>query len=55
MPRPKSEITNTGKTIGVRLTEWQYQEWKKLGGAKWLRQLLMESKKKKVADDLHRN
>jgi hypothetical protein len=55
MPRPKSELTNSGKTIGVRLSEWEYQEWKKLGSGKWLRQFLMESKKKRVADDLHRN
>jgi hypothetical protein len=55
MPRPKSELTNSGRAVGIRLTEWEYQEWKKLGSSKWLRQQLMESKKKKVADDLHRN
>jgi hypothetical protein len=48
VPRPKSELTENSKTIGVRLTEWQYQEWKKLGGPKWLRQQLMDSKRKDV-------
>ena len=55
MPRPKSELTKSGRAVGIRLTEWEYQEWKKLGSTKWLRQLLMESKKKRVANDLHRN
>lgn len=40
MPRPKSELTKSGKTIGVRLTEWEYQEWVKLGKARWLREVL---------------
>jgi hypothetical protein len=44
MPRPKSELTKSGRTIGVRLTEWEYQEWKKLGSTKWLRELLKTRK-----------
>jgi hypothetical protein len=40
MPRPKSELTKSGRAIGVRLTEWEYQEWKKIGGVKWLRGVL---------------
>ena len=40
MPRPKSELTKSGKTIGVRLTEWEYQEWVKLGKTRWLREVL---------------
>jgi len=48
MPRPKSELTaTTQKRIGVRLTLWHYDEWKRLGGAKWLRQMLSESKKQR--------
>jgi hypothetical protein len=48
MPRPKSELTaTTQKCIGVRLTLWQYDEWKRLGGAKWLRQMLFENKKQR--------
>jgi hypothetical protein len=46
MPRAKTELTKSGRAIGVRLTEWEFQEWKKLGGAKWLRALLKESKLK---------
>ena len=48
MPRPKSELTKSGRAMGVRLTEWEYQEWMKLGGTKWLRGLLKESKQKGV-------
>ena len=51
MPRPKSELTKSGKAIGVRVAEWEYQEWKKLGGTKWLRALLKESKLKRVKND----
>lgn len=50
MPRPKSDLTKSGKAIGVRLTEWEFQEWVKLGGYKWLRQQLMDSKRKVVND-----
>ena len=50
MPRPKSDLTKSGKAIGVRLTEWEFQEWVKLGGYKWLRQQLMDSRRKAVND-----
>jgi len=48
MPRPKSEMTNSKKAIGVRMTEWEYQEWVRLGGTKWLRQQLLNSKRKQL-------
>ena len=44
MPRPKSEMTKSGKAIGVRVTASEYEEWIKIGGAKWLRKLLQESR-----------
>ena len=47
MPRPKSELTKNGKTIGVRVTSSEYEEYVKLGKSKWLRQLLRESKNEK--------
>jgi len=37
MPRPKSELTKSGKTIGVRVTQREYEEFMRLGGGKWLR------------------
>ena len=57
MPRPKSEITNTAKIVGIRLAEWQFVEWRKLGGQKWLRQYLLESKRnrEKQNDKEHSN
>jgi DNA polymerase III delta subunit len=46
VPRPKSELTNSGRVVGIRLTEWEFQEWKKLGAQKWLREQLKGSKLK---------
>jgi hypothetical protein len=43
VPRPKSELTSVAKNIGVRLIPAHYEEWKKLGGPKWLRQQLAKS------------
>jgi len=48
MPRPKSEMTKSGRAVGVRMSEWEYQEWVRLGGTKWLRQQLMDSKRKQL-------
>ena len=45
MPRPKSELTDVAKNIGVRLIPAHFQEWKRLGGGKWLRQYLSQSLK----------
>ena len=50
MPRPKSELTTTQKRIGTRLTQWQYEEWKRLGATKWLKQMLAESYKRRVQE-----
>jgi len=47
MPRPKSELTDVTKHVGVRLIPAHYAEWKRLGGVKWLRQMLSESKKQR--------
>jgi hypothetical protein len=48
MPRPKSELTSSQKCVGAKLTQWQYEEWKRLGASKWLKQMLTESYKKRV-------
>lgn len=42
MPRPKSELTKSGTTIGIRVTESEYKEWKQLGAGVWLRKLLQD-------------
>lgn len=44
MPRPKTELTKSGKAIGVRVTVSEYEEWIKIGGSKWLRKLLQQSR-----------
>lgn len=51
MPRPKTELTKSGKAIGLRLTQSEYEEYMKLGGGKWLRKLLQESKDKRKPND----
>ena len=43
MPRPKTEMTKSGKTIAVRATLSEWNEFKRLGGTKWLRQFLADS------------
>ena len=48
MPRPKSDLTKSGRAVGVRMSEWEYQEWVRLGSTKWLRQQLMDSKRKQL-------
>lgn len=47
MPRPKSEMTDVAKQIGARLIPAHHAEWTRLGGAKWLRQMLSQSIKEK--------
>jgi hypothetical protein len=51
VPRPKSELTKNGKTIGVRLTSSEYEEYVKLGKSKWVRKLLRESKDKRTKNE----
>jgi hypothetical protein len=48
MPRPKSELTKSGRAVGVRLTEAEYEQWVKLGASKWLRKLLQEKRNASV-------
>jgi len=43
MPCPKTEMTKSGKTIAVRATLSEWNEFRRLGGTKWLRQLLAKS------------
>jgi hypothetical protein len=46
MPRPNSELTKSGKTIGVRVTQTEHEEWVKLGASKWLRKFLQQHRDK---------
>jgi len=47
MPRPKTELTANPKIVGARLTQELFKEWRKLGGAVWLRKYLVESQKRR--------
>ena len=51
MPRPKSELTKSGKTIGVRVTQSEYEEYTNLGGSKWVRKLLQDSRDKQFLNN----
>lgn len=55
MPRPKSDLTKSGRAVGVRLREWEYQEWKKLGATAWLRKLLLDSRKRTNHEQFNQN
>jgi len=54
MPRPKSELTKSGKAIGLRLTQSEYEEYMKLGGGTWLRKLLQDRRDNKESLALQR-
>lgn len=47
MPRPKTELTKSGKTIGIRVTQSEFEEWLKLGASKWLRKFLQDIRDRK--------
>ena len=51
MPRPKSELTKSGKAIGIRVTQSEYEEYIKLGGGTWLRKLLQQNRDKGKQND----
>ena len=51
MPRPKSELTKSGKAIGIRVTQSEYEEYTKLGGSKWVRKLLQDSRDKQFLNN----
>jgi hypothetical protein len=53
MPRPKSDLTSNPKIVGARLTQELFKEWRKLGGAVWLRKYLIEHKQKREANENH--
>ena len=54
MPRPKSELTKSGKTIGIRVTQSEYEEYMKLGGGTWLRRMLQDRRDNKESLALQR-
>ena len=43
MPRPKSDMTGTTRSVSARLRPWEHQEWARLGGVVWLRKQLADS------------
>ena len=43
MPRAKSELTKNAKPVGIRLIPRHKAEWDRLGGVKWLREVLQKS------------
>ena len=43
MPRQKSEMTKNAKPVGIRLLQRHHDEYKRLGGVKWLREVLQKS------------
>jgi hypothetical protein len=54
MPRPKTELTKSGKAIGIRVTQSEYEEYMNLGGGKWLRKMLQDRRDNKESLALQR-
>jgi len=44
MLKPKREMTKNGRSVSAKLTQSEYEEWTKLGKAKWLRAFLKDSR-----------
>lgn len=44
MLRTKREVTKNGRSVTVKLTQSEYDEWAKLGKGKWLRGFLKDSR-----------
>jgi len=55
MLKPKRELTKNGRSISVKLTESEYEEWVKLGKGKWLRTFLKDSRFERKSNDHLRN
>lgn len=43
MPRAKSDMTGTTRSVSARLRPQEHREWARLGGVVWLRKHLAES------------
>lgn len=43
-PRLKRELTKNGRSVTIKLTQSEYNEWAKLGKGKWLRSFLKDSR-----------
>ena len=50
MPRPKSEITGSGKGIGMRMSAWEHETYMALGGNRWLRAFLKQKRVEMVKE-----
>ena len=54
MPRPRSELTNVKpRALSARLTEDQILMFKRLGGSKWLRDVLENEYRRFVRDTIN--
>jgi len=51
MPRQKSEMTKNAKPVGIRLLQRHHDEYKRLGGVRWLREVLQKSIDEKKLDE----
>jgi hypothetical protein len=49
--KPKRELTKNGRSITVKLTQSEYDEWVKLGKGKWLRAFIKDSRFERKPND----
>lgn len=50
MLKPKRELTKNGRSVTVKLTQSEYDEWVKLGKGKWLRSFLKDKRFERAND-----
>jgi hypothetical protein len=47
----KRELTKNGRSVNVKLTQSEHEEWVKLGKGKWLRAFLKDSRFERKLND----
>ena len=55
MPRPKSELTDSGKSMGIRMSAWEHETYMALGGNRWLREFLKQRRIEMVKEAHHKS
>ena len=54
MLKPKRELTKNGRSITIKVTQSEYDEWVKLGKGKWLRSFLKDSRFERKANGCYK-
>jgi hypothetical protein len=52
MPRPQTELTNSRLQVGARVTLAQKNEFQRLGGSTWLKNILNQSIRERAIKEI---